>query len=181
MKRLDNTKFLPHFTKLGIDVNFALQKYPEATYVGQFPLKVKSKTDDHRYTDWPADVFYVALPDVEKGHSNYFALYVQDGSAYITDAQYVEKMLLTVYTDQNGDYIYSRYGHDYRTFGDYMCDGGWWIEIPEKPGFVTMRGRCGGPSFPRSKAVIVKDGEFYELNLADAYEQHIEPTTHDNE
>jgi hypothetical protein len=164
MKKLDQSKFLKYFTSSVINIEVVLKHYPTAKYVGQFPLR------DNRgeFTDFHAEVFYEPNPKTELGHSNYFAVYPRDGVAYITGASHVEKLLLAVYEDKEGDLIYSRFQHDFRSFesktGKIMIDGGWWMPVTDT-GMFSMAGRTlwDGDSFPRGKSVIIREGEFYEM------------------
>lgn len=164
MKKLQHNLFTKYFTSTGVDVHAVLVKYHTAKYVGQFPLRdIRGE-----FTDFHADVFYEPNPNKELGHSNYFAIYSRGDSAYITGAAHVEKLLLAVYEDKEGDLIYSRFQHDFRQFesktGKIMIDGGWWMPIEDSDMF-SMNGRTlwdGGP-FPIGKSVIVRDGEFYEM------------------
>lgn len=165
MKKLDKSKFQKNFTSTGIRVNEVLLRYPNAKYVGQFPLR------DTRgeFTDFHTEVFYEPNPKVELGHSHYFAIYVRGDSVYITGAAHVEKLILSVYTDSEGDLIYSRFQHDFRSFkteiGSVSIDGSWWVSIAEGVDHFQMMGRTlwDGGSCPMGMAVVVRDGEFYEI------------------
>lgn len=165
MKKLTHSLFTKNFTSTGIGVGAVLKKYNTAQYVGQFPLK----TRDGNFTDFHAEVFYEPNPNRELGHSNYFAIYSQMGGVYIIGAEHVEKLVLSVYTDSEGDLIYSRYQHDFRSFksstGEISIDGGYWVPIAEYEGHYQMIGRTlwdAGPC-PRGLSVVVRDGEFYEI------------------
>lgn len=164
MKKLTQSLFTKNFTSTGIDVGAVLVKYHTAKYVGQFPLKGRDG-----FTDYHADVFYEPNPKRELGHSNYFAVYTQMRGVYITGAEHVEELMLSVYTDSEGDFIYSRYQHDFRSFktstGDVSIDGGWWMTVPEYEGYFGMCGRTlwDGSLCPRGMSVVVRDGEFYEI------------------
>jgi hypothetical protein len=165
MKKLTRSLFTKNFTSTGVDVGAVLKKYNTAKYVGQFPLR------DTRgeFTDYHADVFYEPNPNRELGHSNYFAIYIREGSVYITGADHVEKLILSVYTDSEGDLIYSRFQHDFRSFkteiGSVSIDGSWWVSIAEDVDHFQMMGRTlwDGGSCPMGMAVVVRDGEFYEI------------------
>lgn len=179
MKKLDSSKFTPNFDFI-VDIGQVLEKYPTASYVGQFPLKLKSHTDDTSFTDWYADVFYEPNPRKDLGHGHYFAFYVREGSLFVTGAEHVEDLVLSVFTDLKGDYIYSRYQHDFRSFtaavvgdpADYQqmsIDGGWWMKISDMPGKYGMIGRTlwDKGAFQAGKSVIVRDGNFYEIEEGD--------------
>lgn len=169
MKKLDQTLFLKHFTHTGINVGVVLKRYPTAKYVGQFPLRAKLG----EFSDYVADVFYEQNPKIELGHSHYFAVYVRSGDAYITDAEHVESLMLAVYEDRDGNYIYSRFQHDFRSFetadDTISIDGGWWTPVSEYEGMYSMIGRTlwnvGLP--PKGKSVIISDGDFYEIEHGD--------------
>ncbi len=158
--KLDKSKFRPYFTSTGVVVDNVSETFPGAVYVGQFPLQVKEFA---RFSDSAHDVFYVQNPDVEKGHSNYFALYVRDGKGYVTNAKHIESLMLSVYTDKECNYIYPRFQHDFRHFDETsFCDGGAWIEDSDTKMF-SMWGRCGGDVLPSVMNVIIKDGEFFKI------------------
>lgn len=91
-----------------------------ASYVGDFCLKDK----EGNYLNFPVAVFYVEQP-AKKEFSNYFALYFHDKKVYITDGlPAVEDRILTGFLDEEGNYVFSVYRHDYRQVGDLMIDGG---------------------------------------------------------
>ena len=165
MKKLEQTLFLEHFTPTRIRVGEVRKRYPTAKYVGQFPLQAR----DGNFTDFHADVFYEPNPKTELGHSNYFAVYVRDDRAYITNAKHVETLMLSVFEDRDGNYIYARFQHDFRSFktadDNIGIDGGWWMPVADGEGMYCMIGRTlwGGDHLPMSKFVIVRDGEFYEI------------------
>ena len=165
MEKLDQSKFLKHFTQY-VKIDGVLEKYPTAKYVGQFPLKQKSWTNEVKFTDWCVDVFYEPNPKVELGHGHYFAVYPSIGHRYITGAEHVEQLMLNVYTDSNGDYIYSRYQHDFRSFDEVSIDGGWWIGV-NGTDYHSMIGRTlwKEGSCPNGMSVVVKDGEFYRIEF----------------
>lgn len=163
MIQMDKEKFAARFTNLGINVDDVLGKYPTAKYVGQFPLRSKSG----EFTDFAADVFYEPNPNLELGHSKYFSVYRTSDGAYITKADHVETLLLSVYTDKDGNFIYSRFQHDFRAFDDNHVDGGWWCNSTEMPGMKEMHGRFLGemPEYKLRQTALVKDGEFYSIQL----------------
>ena len=164
MKKLDQSKFLKYFTSTGIDVPTVSMVYKTSRYVGQFPLMTKSG-----FSEFHVDVFYEPNPDRDLGHSYYFAIYQRVGGVYIIGAEHIEKLILSVYTDSEGYLIYSRFQHDFRSFktstGDVSIDGGWWMPVPGYEGYSGMCGRTlwDGGLCPRGKTVVVRDGEFYEV------------------
>lgn len=125
----------------------------EAKYNAHFVGQFCCKTRDGSWANSPADVYWQAKPPVE-GYSNYFALIIQGGSAYITGgASAVEPHISAVESD--GEIIYSRYRHDYRATSDgkAIIDGG-----------RDYTKRAGGG---RDLVLKVVNGEFYELEQED--------------
>lgn len=118
-----------------------------AKFVGQFCLKTKSGS----WGEFPADVYWQEKPPVE-GYSNYFALIIQMGSAYITSGASAVEHPITAIVADDGEVIYSRYRHDYRASkdGSVFIDGGRDYTKSSVGGrFVTLK---------------VVDGEFYEVS-----------------
>ena len=163
LTKLDHSLFLPHFPKLGVVRDSVFENHPTARYVGQFPLRTSG--DYPSFTDWAADFYYVPDPDVSKGHSNYFAVYVRDEKVYITNGKHVEKLVCTVCIMHDGSYLYPRFQHDFRSVGDFFVDGGSWVQSNDFPGYVTMWGRRGGDNIPQSFSMTIKDGEFYRIEI----------------
>lgn len=125
------------FPSVGINIHAVLEKYPDAIYVGQAPLRTK-----FGFSDSAGEIFYTTTPDVTKGHSNYFGFFTRDGNAYVTDASHVESLRFTFVKQPDGQYIYARYQHDFRSFGDgCFVDGGSWIEAKSEPDVYEMWGR----------------------------------------
>lgn len=124
------------------------QKY-NAKFVGQFCLKTK----DGSWANSPADVYWQAEPPVA-GYSNYFALITQYGSVYITSGESAVVAPISA-VESDGEIIYSRYRHDYRSTKDGIAiiDGG-----------RDYTKRAGGG---RDLTLKVVDGEFYELEATD--------------
>lgn len=159
-EKLDKTRFNKYFTNLGIRVDAVLAKMPTSIYVGQFPLQNKSG----QLTDFAADVFYEPNPRIDLGHSHYFSIYSTVGGVFITGANHVENLMLTVYETDN-DYIYARYQHDYRNFGQNSIDGGWWANVSDSSNMKAMCGRFLGDFGSVTKfSAQVKDGEFYRTS-----------------
>jgi outer membrane protein assembly factor BamB len=86
-----------------------------------------------------------------EGYSKYFALIIQNGSAYITSGASAVDGIITGIVADDGEIIYSRYRHDYRTStdGTVFIDGG--------RDYV----RCGRGG--RCVSLKIVDGEFYQL------------------
>ena len=98
-----------------------VEKKKNATYVGEFCLKNTSGG----WADEAASVFYQETPPQE-GFSNYFALFQRNGTVYITSGQSaIEPVIMAVQAD-DGEIIYSRFHHDYRSSkdGSVFVDGG---------------------------------------------------------
>lgn len=107
-------------SELPIDVEQVERKY-NATFVGDFC--VKGRNGD--YVTTTAAVFWQETPP-DPSYSNYFALIIQLGDLYITSgASAVEKPIDAVVA-KDGEIVYSRHRHDYRTSGDgsVTVDGG---------------------------------------------------------
>ncbi len=121
--RIDNSSSL--FTPEQIAL---FEKKQNAKYV--FESCVRGR--DGGYVDKPVAVFYqeVAHP---RG-SNYFGLYYQIDTTTIYDSKPSYRMMICNALSAtepfegmvlpDGLVVYSRYQHDYRTWGDYMVDGG---------------------------------------------------------
>ena len=92
-----------------------------AKYMGYWCTK---RTDGKSWNESPVDVFYQPNPDTEKGHRNYFGLYVQGGSLYITDATSAFSEPIVGSICEDGEVIVSRYRHDYVAKKGAMIDGG---------------------------------------------------------
>lgn len=92
-----------------------------AKYMGYWCTK---RLDGKSWNDTPVDVFYQPNPDIEKGHSHYFGLFVQNGSLYINDASSAFSEPIAGIVTDDSEVIVSRYRHDYIEKGKYMIDGG---------------------------------------------------------
>jgi hypothetical protein len=129
-----------HFVQAGIQ--FIEEKYG-AKYMGYWAIKRKSG-----WSDEPVDVFYVENPDREKGHTNYFGMFRQDGMVYITNAESAFSETLKGIIGNNDEVVISRYRHDFRDTGDAFIDGG------------RDYTRLGGSTIPRTVDVLVEGSEF---------------------
>jgi hypothetical protein len=144
------------FPSAGINIHAVLEKYPDAVYVGQAPLRTK-----FGFADSAGEIFYTATPDVSKGHSNYFGFFVRDDDAYVTDASHVESLRFTFVKQPDGRYIYARYQHDFRSFGDgCFVDGGAWIESNIEAGIYEMWGRTSLNDGCEKLQVKILNGKF---------------------
>lgn len=131
------------------DIAKVEEKY-KAKFVGQ--LCMKTSGDGEWAGDSCGDVYYQAVPPVE-GYSNYFAIFNQGGSMYITSgASAVNGIIAGVIAD-DGEIVYSRFRHDYRTSTDSSCfiDGG-------RDYAKTNRQTIG---------LKIVDGEWYQLEEED--------------
>lgn len=92
-----------------------------ANWVGQMPLRLKNG----EWSDMPADVYWQETPPVE-GYSNYFAIIHRGGKLYITGAASAVEGTFNAVVADNGEVIYSRCRHDYRSSkdGSVFIDGG---------------------------------------------------------
>jgi len=102
------------------DIAKVEQKY-HASWVGQFPLK----DVDGMWTNFCGDVYYQeSLP--HPGYSHYFALVRRNDGIVITSGQSAVEGVFAGVVAEDGEVIYSRYRHDYRTSkdGTVFVDGG---------------------------------------------------------
>lgn len=112
----------------GFDIPKVEEKY-NAKYLGDFCTK-------NRHGGWnerPVSVFYVENPDREKGHSNYFGLFINrallpDGedTVFITDGQSAFEEDLKGIQSDDGEIYISCYRHHYVESKDksVFIDGG---------------------------------------------------------
>lgn len=111
MNILTNPEFLT-----GIDIEKVEEKF-KAKYVMEAPLKYK-----HGWRDSPSLIFYTEIPHPQG--SNWFAISKSNDSYVISDAkESIEESFVAVRAD-NGDVVYSRCRHDYRS----SPDGSVWID-----------------------------------------------------
>lgn len=120
--QLDERLYLENIPYLfGVTQIATIEEFYKAKYMGTWSLKNK----DGYHINMPVEVFYQPNPDVEKGHTEYFALYYnQDKELRISDGSSAfEDPIYGVVTD-SGKILISRFRHDYVTEGSYMVDGG---------------------------------------------------------
>jgi hypothetical protein len=95
------------------------------------------------------EIFYGDTPHPDSG-SRYFGLYKGgwNRELYITDGSFVEDQLISAVIADNGDIVYSRYRHDYRS----SPDGSVWIDGGRA---YTRRGL-----YPKEKhcTLVVREG-----------------------
>lgn len=122
-----------------------VEKLYNAKYIGEFALPTKTG-----WSERPADCFYCAEPDINKGHGSYFALIKQhslistpekpDFKVMITSAEFLKDKVLTgaylfiedgvfcavQYSTFRNDYQQKEYTFSARKEGCYeiMIDGG---------------------------------------------------------
>lgn len=93
------------------------------------------------------DIFYRETPHPKFGNK-YFGL----GNNYIINADSVEELIFGMIDNGKGEWTYSRYGHDFLSWGSAFIDGG---------RQYTRVGSNG--TIPKVKYFKVKDGEFVEV------------------
>lgn len=140
------------------DTNFKIdvvEKKYNAKWVGQ--LATKSPVSGWSGDDCP-DIFYQATPPVE-GYSNYFGLITRQGTAYITSGSTAVEGVIAGVVADDGEIIYSRYRHDYRTStdGSVFIDGG--------------RDYTKGSMHGKYISMKIVDGEWYQLEEDDLLEE----------
>lgn len=98
----------------------AVEEEMDAKYMGAWTIKGRDG-----WLERPVDVFYVAEPDTEQGHSNYFGVYrPYPGSVAICNAESAFKNALNAVVSDSGEVHISRFRHDYIDDGTVMIDGG---------------------------------------------------------
>lgn len=92
-----------------------------AKWVGQLALRTAGNGWS---SDSCGDVYYQETPP--EGYSKYLALLFQFGSLYITSGASAVEGIISGVEANDGEIIYSRYRHDYRTStdGSVFVDGG---------------------------------------------------------
>lgn len=108
----------------GYNFNAEQIKLIEASYSAKYMGYWCTKRKDGSWNERPVDVFYQPNPDIEKGHSHYFGMFVQNEAVYITDAQSAFSEPVTGAICEDGEVIVSRYRHDYIEKKGAMIDGG---------------------------------------------------------
>lgn len=94
----------------------------EEYYKAKFICETCLKNIDGGWANIPVAVFYTENAHPEG--SNWFGLYYNhDNKLMITDAKSALEPFDALLFE-NGDILYSRYRHDYRTYGNAMVDGG---------------------------------------------------------
>lgn len=106
-----------HFVRNSIE---KIEEKYGAKYMGYWCTK-RPNGDWH---ELPVDVFYQPNPDTSKGHTNYFGMYIQNETVWITEASSAFSEPIIGVICEDGQVLVSRYRHDYQTKGDRMIDGG---------------------------------------------------------
>lgn len=112
----NNTSFHP----IKIDV---IEEHYNAKFVGDFCVKTKGGG----WSEIPVAVFYQPNPDFSKGHTHYFGIFCDpQNKLMITDASSAFDEPIEGIIADNGEVIFSRYRHDYRSSMDrsVTIDGG---------------------------------------------------------
>lgn len=105
------------FTQEGID---KIEKDYKAKYMGYWCTKHSAGW----WNNHPVDVFYQENPDTEKGHTNYFGMFIREGNVYITKAETAFSEPITGVLCEDGEVLVSRYRNHYVAKDDKMIDGG---------------------------------------------------------
>lgn len=110
-------------TEVGINID-AVEKHYGVKYIGDFCLKNR----DGGWCEFPTAIFYQANPNIELGHSNYLGVFVRqnDNAIMLTNGASAFDDPITGVVANDGEIIYSRYRHDFRTStdGTAFVDGG---------------------------------------------------------
>ena len=127
------------------DTQFVLEYYKSegVKYVCTTELKIYGVLND---------VFYRPTPHPVYGN-RYFGLYKDSfGTVYICNADCVENLQFGMIDNGKDEWTYSRYTHDFLSWGSAFIDGG------------RSYTRVGGKEIPKVKYFKVKDGEFVEVD-----------------
>lgn len=105
---------------IGIDVEKVEKKY-NATFVGDFCIKDRNG----EYTTQTVAIFWQETPPVQ-GYSHYLGLLWRDDTLMITSGETAFDSPITALVASNGEIVYSRHRHDFRTSkdGSVTIDGG---------------------------------------------------------
>ena len=85
-----------------------------------------TRAPDGNWNEQPVDLFYVANPDISKGHSHYFGMFYRNHTLYITNGESAfptDNNIIGVLAD-DGEVLVSRFRHDYQERKGAMIDGG---------------------------------------------------------
>ena len=96
-------------------------KKVEKLYNAKYVFETCLKTKDGGWCNMPVAIFYTETPHPQG--SNYFGLYRTDtGEFMITNGISATEPFEAIKVDDN--IYYSRYRHDYRSYGNFFVDGG---------------------------------------------------------
>jgi hypothetical protein len=114
----------------------------EEKYNAKYVFESCCKDKNGNWGNFPAAIFYT--PKAHPEGSNYFAMYFSHGHLMIADGFSATEKHIVGVEAFNGDIIYSRYRHDYRTSpdGSVFIDGGrdyLRSGMYEKDRFVNMK------------------------------------------
>lgn len=126
------------------------EKHYGGKYIGDFCLKTK----DNGWSEVPAAVFYQPNPKLDLGHTHWFALLIENGQLFITNAESVFSEPFSAMIADNGEVIFSRYRHDFHTSEDesVSIDGG-----RDYTKTVGAQNRLCQLAIDKDKLVIVKE------------------------
>lgn len=97
-----------------------IEKHYNAKYLGYWCIR----DNIGNWSDVPVEVFYQPNPDISKGHSHYFGLFVLWDNVMITNAESAFSSEITGIVEDGIVYV-SRYRHDFtRTPSGNNIDGG---------------------------------------------------------
>lgn len=126
-------------------INFVIKRY-QASHVGTMCLKGRHG----QWLDFTVEIFYVDKPDKSKNHSNYLAVFYQDGRLMLTNGISAVSEEINAVMSEDGDIIYSSYRYDMA----YAPDKITWID--------------GGRDYTRSSIspalkLKIKDGKWFTV------------------
>lgn len=106
----------------GINIDRVLDNYENSYYVADLCVRLPSG----HWTEDPVSIFWVKKPSKPE-FSNYFGFFVREGRPVITDGlSSVDGVIFRGTKGKNGEIIFSRWRHDYRSTEDdtATADGG---------------------------------------------------------
>lgn len=98
-------------------------KLIEEKYKAKYVMEACLGDGKGNWCNWPAAIFYTKVPHPKGSH--YFAFYHHPISSLLTIANghsAIAEPIEGIMIDET--VIYSRYRHDYRSYGDVFIDGG---------------------------------------------------------
>ncbi len=108
-----------HFTNDKIKI---IENHYGAKYLGYWAVKWSERLG---WSSFPVDVFYQPNPDVSKGHTHYFGMYISErGDLMISNAESAFSEPIAGILTESGEVIVSRYRHDYVQKDGQVIDGG---------------------------------------------------------